>query len=59
MDYDKVPFVEAPRSIIEHFLRTPADLANFDGPTGFFLYQGVKVYEEGKRREKPKDVLQP
>lgn len=58
-DYDGVPCLEAPRAIVEHFLKTPADLKNFDGPVGYFLYQGVKVYEAGKRREKPKDGVQP
>lgn len=59
MDYDKLPCMEAPRAIVEHFLRTPADLANFDGPVGFFMYQGVKVYEEGKRRPKPPERVAP
>lgn len=58
-DYDKVPCVEAPRSIIEHFLRSPAEIKNFDSSVGFFMFQGVKVYEEGKRRAKPADGVQP
>jgi hypothetical protein len=57
VDWDGLPCVEAPRAIIEQYLRLPAELANFDGPVGFFIYGGVKVFEEGKRRGKPVERL--
>ena len=44
---DGMPWVEAPRSIIEHYNRK--SLAGFDDGPQYFILEGVKVYEEGKR----------
>ncbi len=43
---DDMPWVEAPRAVLEHFNRS-----NMDGvdSAGYFVYQGCKVYEQGKR----------
>lgn len=38
--------VEAPRKIIEHFNRGRMDGID---TVGYFVYEGVKVFEEGKR----------
>lgn len=42
-----MPFVEAPRNIIEHFNRGRMD--GFD-EAGYFVHNGVRVYEEGKSK---------
>lgn len=44
------PCLEAPRVVIEHYLRGPS-LKNFDtDEVGFFTFKGVKVYEQGKKK---------
>lgn len=43
---DSIPHTEAPRAVIEHFNRRSMEA--FD-QVGYFLFQGVKVYEEGKK----------
>lgn len=41
----QVPEIEAPRVIIEHFNRQ--NLKGFED-AGYFMFQGVKVFEEGR-----------
>lgn len=43
-----VAAMETPRKMIEHFLR--AQIAGFE-KTYYFIYDNVKVFEEGKREE--------
>lgn len=43
---DEMPGVEASRKIIEHFNR--GRMAGVES-VGYFIYEGVKVFEEGKR----------
>lgn len=45
---DDIPHVEAPRKIIEHINR--GKLAGFDS-VGWCVFNGVKVFEVGKREE--------
>lgn len=47
----ETPGIEAPRKIIEHFNR--GRMAGIDS-VGYFIYEGVKVFEEGKRLEAEK-----
>ena len=47
-DGGELPALEVDRRIIEHFNR--GNLGGFDS-VGYFVYQGVKVYEVGKREE--------
>jgi len=56
-DYDGVPWVFAPRSLIEFYVRGE-DLANFD-KVGFFMYHSVRVYEVGKKLGRPEDKVTP
>lgn len=42
----EMPAIEVDRRVIEHFNRN--SLGGFDA-VGYFVYQGVKVYEVGKR----------
>lgn len=44
----EMPGVEADRKIIEHFNR--GKMAGVDA-VGYFVYEGVKVFEAGKREE--------
>jgi len=55
-DFDNVPYVEAPRSIIEHYNR--GKMEGFD-KAGYFMYQSVRVYEKGKRTEQKPQVVTP
>ena len=57
VDWDKFPILATSRKVIEHYVRG-ADLVNFD-KVKFFVYHGVKVYEEGKRPLKLVDGVQP
>lgn len=43
-----MPWIEAPREVIEHY-----NMGNMDGfkAVGFFVINGCRVYEEGKREE--------
>lgn len=43
---DDIPHLEAPRPVIEHFNRR--SMTAFD-QVGYFIFQGVRVYEEGKK----------
>lgn len=42
-----MPWIEAKRSIIEHYNK--ANIKGFDNGPMYFVFQGVKVYELGKR----------
>jgi hypothetical protein len=44
----KLPAIEATRKVIEHYNR--GKLAQFD-EAHYFVFGGVKVFEEGKREE--------
>lgn len=44
----EMPVIETSRKIIDHFNRGPAQ-KGFDA-VGYFVYEGVKVFEEGKRQ---------
>lgn len=43
----ETPAIEASRKIVEHFNRGRA-IHGFE-KAGYFVYQGVKIFEEGKR----------
>jgi hypothetical protein len=45
---DDMPWVEAARDVIEHFNRGMMEGVE---RAGYFIFQGVKVYEAGKRDE--------
>lgn len=45
-DEGVVPEIEVPRKIVQHFNRR--NIHGFD-EVGYFVYNGVKVYEEGKK----------
>lgn len=54
---DDMPWVEAPRAVLEHFNRS--NMAGVDS-VGYFVYQGCKVYEEGKQEEaRAKELASP
>jgi len=48
LEGEAVPCVEASRKIVEFYNR--ANIKGFD-KAGYFMFQGVKVYEKGKREE--------
>lgn len=50
-----IPEIEAPRSVVEYYNRK--NLEGFDS-VGYFIYEGVKVYEAGKMQDaKKKDAV--
>ncbi len=44
---ENMPFVETTRGVIEYYNREPGMMASFD-KAGYFIFQGVKVYKQGK-----------
>lgn len=48
-DDDDMPWVEAPREIIEQYNRN--SMKGFEEGPLYFVFQGVKVYEAGRREE--------
>ena len=47
-DGEDMPWIEVTRDVLEHFNR--GQMAGVD-KAGYFVFQGVKVYEQGKREE--------
>ena len=45
----EMPSMETNRKIVEHFNRSPQAVKGFE-EAGYFVYAGVKVYEQGKRK---------
>lgn len=46
---DDMPYIEAPRDVVEHYNKH--NMKGFDGGPLYFIFNGVKVYEEGRRIE--------
>lgn len=46
---EDMPWVEAPREVIEHYNK--GSIKGFDNGPLYFVFQGVKVYEKGRRNE--------
>lgn len=54
---EDMPWTEAPRSVLEHFNR--GKMKGIDD-VGYFIYQGCRVYEDGKHDEAlGRDLLSP
>ena len=47
---DTMPWVEAPKAIVDYYNKSPKAAEGFKA-TGYFIFQDVKVYEEGNRAQ--------
>ena len=47
-ELEDMPWIEAKRSVIEHYNK--ANIKGFDNGPMYFVFQGVRVYEQGKRK---------
>ncbi len=49
--------LEVPRRVIEHYNRSAKAMAGFD-EAGYFIFQGVKVFEKGKKHTRDTETIE-